>query len=203
MTWTLSLCSTTTYHEPLPGTRHWQKSGHPTKRETKLCPQGSPNNSGADLSFCTGLPRLWSPPRAWRLHIIQGLVGPSKNFFFLRWNYSHIPQLSLLVKKRFQDAILPSYKCQSLSRVWLFATPWTVAHQAPLSMEFSSKNTGVGSLSLLQGIFLTQELNKGLLQHRQILYSLSHQGSPREEILRCHFTFKKRTIQWQDFHRGT
>ena len=27
--------------------------------------------------------------------------------------------------------------CSSLSRVWLFATPWTVAHQAPLSMEFS------------------------------------------------------------------
>ena len=27
--------------------------------------------------------------------------------------------------------------CQSLSRVWLFATPWTVAHQAPLSMGFS------------------------------------------------------------------
>ena len=26
---------------------------------------------------------------------------------------------------------------QSLSRVWLFVTPWTVAHQAPLSMEFS------------------------------------------------------------------
>ena len=24
-----------------------------------------------------------------------------------------------------------------LSRVWLFVTPWTVAHQAPLSMEFS------------------------------------------------------------------
>ena len=26
---------------------------------------------------------------------------------------------------------------KSLSRVWLFATPWTVAYQAPLSMEFS------------------------------------------------------------------
>ena len=25
---------------------------------------------------------------------------------------------------------------KSLSRVWLFATPWTVAHQAPLSMGF-------------------------------------------------------------------
>ena len=28
-------------------------------------------------------------------------------------------------------------KVKSLSRVQLFATPWTVAHQAPLSMEFS------------------------------------------------------------------
>ena len=24
-----------------------------------------------------------------------------------------------------------------LSHVWLFLTPWTIAHQAPLSMEFS------------------------------------------------------------------
>jgi len=36
----------------------------------------------------------------------------------------------------------------------------------------------VGSLSLLQGIFPTQELNQGLLHYRQILYQLSHQGSP-------------------------
>ena len=34
-------------------------------------------------------------------------------------------------------------------------TPGTVAHQAPLSMGFSSKNTGVGCPALLQGIFLT------------------------------------------------
>ena len=40
------------------------------------------------------------------------------------------------------------------------------------------KNTGVGSLSLLQGIFLTQELNQGLLNCRWILYQLSYQGSP-------------------------
>ena len=32
---------------------------------------------------------------------------------------------------------------QSLSHVQLFATPWSVAHQAPLSMEFS-RNTGMG-----------------------------------------------------------
>ena len=40
------------------------------------------------------------------------------------------------------------------------------------------QNTGVGSLSLLQGIFPTQESNLGLLQSRQILYQLNHEGSP-------------------------
>ena len=40
------------------------------------------------------------------------------------------------------------------------------------------KNTEVGSLSLLQGIFLTQESNWGLLHCRWILYQLSHEGSP-------------------------
>ena len=39
------------------------------------------------------------------------------------------------------------------------------------------KNTGVGCQSLLQGIFLTQGLNLGLLHCRQILYYLSLQGS--------------------------
>ena len=41
------------------------------------------------------------------------------------------------------------------------------------------KNTGMGSLSLLQGIFLTQELIQGLLHCRQILYQPNYQGSPR------------------------
>ena len=40
------------------------------------------------------------------------------------------------------------------------------------------KNSGVGSLSLLQGIFPTQELSWGLLHCRWILYQLSYQGSP-------------------------
>ena len=41
------------------------------------------------------------------------------------------------------------------------------------------KNAGVGSLSFLQGIFPTQGLNPGLPHCRQILYQLSHKGSPR------------------------
>ena len=40
------------------------------------------------------------------------------------------------------------------------------------------KNTGVGCHFLLQGIFPTQGLKPGLMNCRQILYHLSHQGSP-------------------------
>ena len=40
------------------------------------------------------------------------------------------------------------------------------------------QNTRVGSLSLLQQIFLTQESNWGLLHCRRILHQLSYQGSP-------------------------
>ena len=41
------------------------------------------------------------------------------------------------------------------------------------------QNAGVGSHSLLQGIFPTQGSNPGLPNCRRILYQLSHQGSPR------------------------
>ena len=42
-----------------------------------------------------------------------------------------------------------------------------------------SQNTGVGSLSLLQGIFPTQGSNPGIPHCRRILYQLSHKGCPR------------------------
>ena len=109
--------------------------------------------------------------------------------------------------------------CAQLSN---FLTPWTLAHQAPLSTGFSRqeywnglpcpppgdhpnpgikpwfptlqtdplpseppgkpKNTGVGSLSLFPGIFLTQELNQSLLHCRWILHQLSYLGSPHNHI---------------------
>ena len=40
---------------------------------------------------------------------------------------------------------------KSLSHVQLFTTPWTAAYQAPLSMGFSGKSTGVGCHCLLLG----------------------------------------------------
>ena len=47
----------------------------------------------------------------------------------------------------------------------------------PAGSQGKPKNTGVGSLSLLQGVFPSQELNPGLLHCRWILYQLSHKGS--------------------------
>ena len=47
----------------------------------------------------------------------------------------------------------------------------------PSELPGKPKNTGLGSLSLLQGIFPTQELNQGLLHCRRILYQLRYQGN--------------------------
>ena len=111
-----------------------------------------------------------------------------------------------------QQKVLVAQSCQTL------CSPWTIARQATLSMEFprqeywsgqpfpspgylpnpgiehrsptlqadsfpaepqgKPKNIGVGSLSLPQKIFTTQELNWGLLHCRWILYQVSCQGSP-------------------------
>ena len=62
----------------------------------------------------------------------------------------------------------PSVMSDSLRLHGLYS-PWNSPGQ----------NAGVGSLSLLQGIFPTQVLNPGLPHCRQILYQLSHLGSPR------------------------
>ena len=58
----------------------------------------------------------------------------------------------------------PFSEVKSLSRVQLFATPWTVAHQASLlhAWDFPGKSAGVDCHFLLQGILPTQELNPGL-----------------------------------------
>ena len=50
----------------------------------------------------------------------------------------------------FSNAWKWKVKMKSLSRSWLLVTPWTAAHQAPLSMDFPGKSTGVGCHCLLR-----------------------------------------------------
>ena len=64
------------------------------------------------------------------------------------------------------------------SRVWLFATLWTVDHQAPLSMGFFRQEYWSGLHFLLQGIFSTQGSNSHLQRWQADSLSLSHQENP-------------------------
>ena len=70
--------------------------------------------------------------------------------------------MKLLSHSVVSDSLWP----HGLQHTWL-SCPW----------NSSGKNTGVGCHFLLQGIFLTQGWNLGLLHCRPILYHLSHQGS--------------------------
>ena len=67
--------------------------------------------------------------------------------------------------------------------------PMDCSLQAPLSMRFPGKNTGVGCHSLFQGIIPIQGLNLDLLHCRQICYQLSHQGSPYGTIIALYYGF--------------
>ena len=69
-----------------------------------------------------------------------------------------------------------SYFCGS--HVWGNSVMFSAfAHFHGLYSPWNSP--GVGSLSLLQGIFPTRESNPGFPHFRQIIYQLSHKGSPR------------------------
>ena len=77
-------------------------------------------------------------------------------------------------------------KVKLFSRVWLFATPWTIAYQAPLSMGFSRQEYWSGLPLPSPGDLPTQGSNPGLPHCRQTLYRLNHQGSQlRSMIIAC------------------
>ena len=64
-----------------------------------------------------------------------------------------------------------------LSHVRLFETLWAEPTRLLQPWDFPGNNTGVGCYFLFQGIFPTQGLDPNLLNCRQALYHLSHQGS--------------------------
>ena len=67
------------------------------------------------------------------------------------------------------------------------------ADSLPGEPQGKPKNTGMGSLSLLQQSFPTPESHCGLLHCRWILYQLSYQGIPYGETA-CWFSFTLRTV---------
>ena len=71
------------------------------------------------------------------------------------------------VEERTVVVVKVAQSCPTLRPHGLYS-PWNSPGQ----------NAGVGSLSLLHGIFASQESNPGLPHCRLILYKLSHKGSP-------------------------
>ena len=80
---------------------------------------------------------------------------------------SDFSSLGFATIKLYNESESHSVVSDSLWRHGLYS-PWNSPGQ----------NTGMGRLSLLQGIFPTQGLNPGLLHCGRILYQLSHKGSP-------------------------
>ena len=98
-----------------------------------------------------------------------------------RWHRYYKRRIILTSRKNTEEEIYfvqillaEKWKEKSLSLVWHLQphglySPW----------NSSGQNTGVDSLSFLQGIFPTQGLKPGLLHCRQILYQLSHKEKPK------------------------
>ena len=63
---------------------------------------------------------------------------------FCQWFWGHSHLTSSLTPAPPHDLWLIKHACVLNCSVWLFATPWTVAHQAPLSMEFSRQENWSG-----------------------------------------------------------
>ena len=106
------------------------------------------------------------------------------------WNAAHQVPLSvgILQASILEWVAIPSSRGSSQPRdraqvsciIGGFFTAWAIRE---------AQEYGVGSLSHLQGIFLTQELNREVLHYRWILYQLSYQGSNLFHLCSILYTF--------------
>ena len=117
---------------------------------------------------------MWS--ELWKIDqwSLRRMGGKDKKAFLTFHHMLEYSQLTMLWKKNNNVVIVSSESenCSVISdslRPHRLYSPWNSLGQ----------NTGVGSLSLLQGIFPTQGSNPGLPHCRWILHQLSHKRSPR------------------------
>ena len=111
-------------------------------------------------------------------HQIMHLVSYLE--FSLIWSRSpDFISMALTLLKLVRAVIFISWKWKSLSHAWLCGPRDCSPPGSSVHGDSPGKSTGVGCHLLLRGIFLTHGSNLGLLQCRQILYCLSHRGSPQ------------------------
>ena len=115
------------------------KASHPRMSTQDRWPTGSSTRISGKLScvLLTGTvkPEEWWPPLPqFREKSSESKAGPEKSKFTTRTEFWR-PSLGHLLCGGSDSRGKKTCKCWSLSRVQLFVTPWTVACQAPLSME--------------------------------------------------------------------
>ena len=96
---------------------------------------------------------------------------------FLIYNFIHYDFIYI---KNIGEYVINDCMLCHFSHVQFFVTLWAIDYQAPLSMGFSRKESGVGWHFLLQGIFPTQGSNPSLL-HLQHCHSGSLSRVPPEK----------------------
>ena len=110
---------------------------------------------------------LLSRTKVFKLDMVQVIIFPFKTWAL---GVKFLPSAR---SPRFSFEVKFAQSCPTLCDPMDCSPPGSSVHG-----DSPGKNTGVGCHFLLQGIFQSQRLNPGLLHCRQILYCLSHQGSP-------------------------
>ena len=131
------------------------------------------------LGFC-----VWVPDRAslQHHHVVKRGSSEAEELFvpLLPWTWDKgllMPQIVVTSTPRSQDMIWRNSVLVAQSGPAV-CDPILQPSRPLCPWNSPGKNTGVGSHSLLQGIFLTQGLNPVSCTDRQILYLLRHQASP-------------------------
>ena len=109
-------------------------------------------------------------------------VAQSSLTLWTPWTVScQAPLSTEFSRQEYWNGLPPPTRFLSIVKVKVVQSCQTLCdpHRPYHPWNSPDQNTGVGSLSLLQGIFPTQESNPGLPYCRRILYQLSHKGSPR------------------------
>ena len=128
-------------------------------------------------------PRSPTSPPIYTPRVLKQMMRflPQKNFRDGFWRSHHVNLndssdiilVHSLIWHSYSVLCLLAHSCPTLCNLMDYSPPGSSVHG-----DSPGKNTGVGCHAFLQGIFPTQGPNPGLPHGRQLLYHLSHQGSP-------------------------
>ena len=98
------------------------------------------HDCSAYCQHCLSFSFLWLYKEILSLPSVVSLTFDFFRLCFHKWTGKYLNIIWSWLILWNSETPFKSSLCESLSHVQLFVTPWTVAHKAPLSMEFSSQD---------------------------------------------------------------